>query len=141
MNAKEYLSQARNLDQRIITKTQMIDSLNDLATRCTATYSDMPKSPSRGNSRLEECVMKIIDLENEINADIDDLVALKHEIVKVIKSVPNLEYQTLLELRYLCFKSWEQIAVMLGYDLRYTHKLHNRALEECKSAKISESGH
>ena len=52
MNAKEYLSQARNLDQRIITKTQMIDSLNDLATRCTATYSDMPKSPNRGNSRL-----------------------------------------------------------------------------------------
>ena len=37
MNAKEYLSQARNLDQRIITKNQMIDSLNDLATRCTAT--------------------------------------------------------------------------------------------------------
>ena len=85
--------------------------------------------------------MRIIDLENEINADIDDLVALKHEIVKVIKSVPNLEYQTLLELRYLCFKSWEQIAVMLDYDLRYTHKLHNRALEECKIEKTSESGH
>ena len=64
MNAKEYLSQIRNLDQRIITKKQIIDSLNNLATRYTATYSDMPKSPNLGNSRLEECVMKIINLED-----------------------------------------------------------------------------
>jgi len=82
MNAKEYLSQARNLDQRIITKNQMIDSLNDLATRCTATYSDMPKSPNRGNSRLEECVMKIIDLEEQITEDMEKLVNLKKELMQ-----------------------------------------------------------
>lgn len=45
-------------------KKQIIDSLNNLATRYTATYSDMPKSPNLGNSRLEECVMKIINLED-----------------------------------------------------------------------------
>lgn len=101
MNAKEYLSQARNLDQRIITKTQMIDSLNDLATRCTATYSDMPKSPSRGNSRLEECVMKIIDLEEQITEDMEKLVNLKKEITHVIQSVSNPEYQDLLAKRYI----------------------------------------
>ena len=141
MKAKEYLSQAYRLDQRIDAKIEQVMSLRNLAAKAMPTLSDAMPSGTRNVHRMEDIIMRIIDLENEINADIDDLVALKYEIVNVIKAVPNLEYQTLLELRYLCFKSWEQIAVMLGYDLRYTHKLHNRALEECKSAKISESGH
>lgn len=37
MNAKEYLLQARYLDERITSKTQQIASLNDLATKCTST--------------------------------------------------------------------------------------------------------
>ena len=45
MTAKEYLSQARYLDNRIKSKLLQIDSLNELATRCTPSYSDMPKSP------------------------------------------------------------------------------------------------
>ena len=141
MKAKEYLSQAYRLDQRIDAKIEQVMSLRNLATKATSTLSDVAPSGTRNVHRMEDIVIKIIDLEEEINADIDNLVDLKREIMRVIKALPNPEYQTLLELRYLCFKSWEQIAVMLGYDLRYTHKLHNRALEECKSAKISESGH
>ncbi len=141
MNAKEYLSQARNLDQRIITKTQMIDSLNDLATRCTTTYSDMPKRPNHGNSRLEECVMKIIDLEEQITADMEKLVDLKKEITYVIQSVPNPEYQDLLAKRYICCESWEKIAVDMNYELRYIHKLHSRALQEVQIPASDESGH
>lgn len=45
-------------------------------------------------------------------------------------------YQTLLELRYLCFKSWEQIAVDMGYDLRWLYRLHHRALNA-----VSEASH
>ena len=141
MNAKEYLSQARNLDQRIITKTQMIDSLNDLATRCTTTYSDMPKSPNHGNSRLEECVMKIMDLEEQILHDMDKLVDLKKEITYVIRSISNSEYQDLLAKRYICCESWEKIAVDMNYELRYIHKLHSRALQEVKIPDSDESGH
>ena len=48
MNAKEYLLQARYLDERITSKTQQIASLNDLATRCTTTFSDIPRNPNRG---------------------------------------------------------------------------------------------
>ena len=141
MKAKEYLSQAYRLDQRIDAKIEQVMSLRNLAAKATSTLSDAAPSGTQNVHRMEDIVIKIIDLEEEINADIDSLVDLKREIMRVIKALPNPEYQTLLELRYLCFKSWEQIAVMLDYDLRYTHKLHNRALEECKSAKISESGH
>ena len=141
MTAKEYLSQARFLDDRIKSKIQQISSLNELATKCTATISDMPHSPNSGGSTMADAVCKIIDLQEEINKDIDRLVDLKREIMGVIKAVPNVEYQTILEKRYLCFISWEQIAVDMGYELRYIHKLHGKALEEVKVPAFYEGGH
>lgn len=131
MTTKTYLSQARYLDMRIKSKLQQIDSLNELATTCTSVLTGMPRNPSGSTSRMADAICKIVDLQNEINRDIDKLVDLKKEIMGVIKAVSNPEHQTLLEKRYLCFLSWEKIAVDMGYDLRYTHKLHNWALEEC----------
>ena len=131
MTTKTYLSQARYLDMRIKSKLQQIDSLNELATTCTSVLTGMPRNPSGSVSGMADAVCKIVDLQNDINRDIDTLVDLKKEIMGVIKAVANPEHQTLLEKRYLCFLSWEKIAVDMGYDLRYTHKLHIRALEEC----------
>ena len=132
MTNKAYLSQARHLDTRIKSKLQQVDSLNELATNCSMTLTGMPRNPSASNSRMAEAITKIIDLQNEINRDIDTLVDLKREIMGVIKAVANPDFQTLLEKRYLCFLSWEKIAVDMGYDLRDVHKLHTQALEECK---------
>ena len=57
MTAKEYLSQARTLDMRIKSKLQQIESLNELATSCTVVYSDMPRNPNRGGSKIERAVL------------------------------------------------------------------------------------
>lgn len=130
MNAKDYLLQARYLDERITSKTQQISSLNDLATRCTSTFSDMPRNPNHGGSKIENCVLKIIELEESIKKDIEKLVDLKSEIMSVIKAVPNVEYQTLLEKRYLCFITWEQIAVDMNYSMQHIHRMHSSALKE-----------
>lgn len=128
MTAKEYLSQAYRLDQRIDSKIEQVASLNDLATKCTATISGMPHNPSRSTSPMADTIDKIIDLQAEINRDIDTLVDLKREIVTVIKAVDNPEYQTLLEKRYLCFLHWEQIAVDMNYGIDNIFKLHKKAL-------------
>ena len=130
---KEYLSQAFRIDQRIQSKMEQVASLNDLATRATATYSDMPGSETRNLHRMEDAILSIIELEAEINGDICKLVQTKKDIVHKIKAVQNTEYQTLLELRYLCFYSWEKVAVEMEYDLRYLHKLHRKALEQCSA--------
>lgn len=137
MTAKEYLGQAYRLDQRINSKLEQVLSLRDLTTKATATMSDMPGGGSRNVYKMQDIIAKIIDLENEINADIDQLVDLKRDIVAIIKAVENPEYQTLLELRYLCFKTWEQIAVDMGYELRYLHKLHHRALGSCSMPSVT----
>lgn len=128
MTAKEYLSQAKFLDQRINSKIQQVASLNDLATKATSTLTGMPRNPNHATSTMEETIAKIIDLQAEINRAIDRLVDLKQEITAVIKAVDNNEYQTLLEKRYLCFLSWEKIAVEMGYSIRNIQILHGKAL-------------
>lgn len=77
---------------------------------------------------MEGVIVKIIDLEHEIDEEIDRLVDLKQEIVSLIKKVKNPEYQTLLELRYLNFKTWEQIATEMHYSTQHTFRIHDKAL-------------
>ena len=129
MTVKEYLSQAKFLDQRINSKIQQVAALNDLATKATSTLTGMPRNPNHATSTMEEAITKIIDLQAEINQDIDTLVDLKRDLSATIKAVGDTEYQTILEKRYLCFLSWEQIAVDMGYELRWLYRLHHRALD------------
>jgi hypothetical protein len=137
MTTKEYLGQAYRLDQRINSKLEQIASLNDLATKCTGVLTGMPRNPNRGTSTMADAVAKIVDLQAEINRDIDRLVDLKREMVRLIKAVDNTEYQTLLELRYLCFKTWEQIAVDMGYNVRHVYRLHDEAVENIAVPRTS----
>ena len=128
MTARDYLSQAYRLDQRINSKLEQVESLNELATKVSSTLTGMPKNTNRATSTMADTVTKIIALQEEINNDIERLVDLKREMVAVIKAVSNTERQTLLELRYLCFKTWEQIAVEMNYTVRNVHLLHKEAL-------------
>lgn len=132
MTVKEYLGQAYRLDQRINSKLEQVASLNELATKCTSTLTGMPRNPNRGTSTMADAVGKIVDLQAEINRDIDRLVDLKREMVRLIKAVDNTEYQTLLELRYLCFKTWEQIAVDMGYSIQHIYRLREKAYDEIR---------
>ena len=128
--AKKYLSQAFGLNQRIESKLNQIEELHNLAAKVTAAYSDMPKSPNRDGSRMEDTVCRIIDLESEINQDMLWLVELKKGIVRRIKAVENTELQMVLELRYLSYMRWEEIAIELGYGIDNVFRLHRKALAE-----------
>ena len=128
--AKKYLSQAFGLNQRIESKIDQIAILNDLATKATVTYSDMPKSPNKGGSKMEDAIIKIIDLESEINRDMMQLVELKKDIIRRIKAVDGAELQTILELRYLSYMRWEEIAIELGYGIDNVYYLHRKALDQ-----------
>lgn len=129
MNAKEYLSQAFHIDQRINSKLEQVMKLRETSTKATATLSDMPRSDTPNVHRLEDTICKIIDLENEINHDIDKLVDLKREARDVIGQLSDPDQQLILELRYLCYKTWEEIADELGYCPSNIYRLHGRALE------------
>jgi len=130
LSAKDYLSQAYRIDQRISSKLEQIRSLRALAEKASSTLSHAPPSGTRNVHRMEDIIAKMVDLEAAINADLNRLVDLKREIVTVVKCVELPELQTLLELRYLSYKTWEEIAVELHFDIRHIYRLHGRALTE-----------
>ena len=96
----------------------------------TLIMTGMPRNPSPSNSQMADAVAKIVDLEAEINRDIDALVDIKCDLVKTIKAVDDIDCQLLLEGRYLCYKSWEQIAVDMGFRVRHVYEVHNDALKK-----------
>ena len=128
MSTKDYLSQAYRIDQRINSKLAQVMSLRDLLGKATGTLSGAPKAATPNPHSMEDTIAKMVDLEIEINEDIDALVDLKAEIMRRIKRVENTEYQTILELRYLCFKRWEEIAVEMNFSLQHLYRLHEKAV-------------
>ena len=136
MTAREYLSQAYYLDQRINSKIEQVESLNDLARKAGCAISGMPRNPDRAVSSMANAVERIVDLQAEVNADIERMVRLKAEIMAVIRQVEDPELQTLLEKRYLNFHTWGQIAVDMGYNVRHLYRIHDRALLEIKIPKV-----
>ena len=128
MTAKEYLNQAYRVDQRVNSKLHQLESLKDMATKATSTLGTEPVSGTRNVHRLADTIDNIIALENEINDDIDHLVDLKRDVMKTLSQVHDTDCQMLLELRYLSFKSWDDIAAEMHYGSRWVHILHSKAL-------------
>ena len=129
MSPKEYLSQAMYIDQRIDSKLQQEATLRESAAKVTATLTDMPRSASPNPQAMENTIVKIIDLENEINRDVDRLVDLKTEVKRVISRLSSPDQQLVLELRYLCFKPWSEIMETLGISETSVYRVHGEALK------------
>lgn len=130
MRVTEYLNKAYKLDKRINSKLDQISTLRALAEKVSSTISDVPPSGTRNVSRTQDIIIKIVALVDEINDDINRLFDVKHEIMNAIKAVNNIDCQLLLEMRYLNYNTWEQIAVDLGYCMDNVFKLHRRALNQ-----------
>lgn len=138
MTAKEYLEQAYRLDQRINSKLEQKEALRCLATKSTASLHKNPVSSSNDNY-MEDTIIKIVDMEKEIDREIDRLVELKREITGVIDRVDNLNLQVLLELRYLCYKRWPEIAEQMYYTESNVYKMHEKALRKVEEI-LAEQG-
>ena len=128
MNTQEYLSQVFYLDCRIKSKLEQIEQLRDMSAGTSVTVSDMPGSPNRNIRKLEDITVRLIAMENAAADAIDQLSKLKLEIMLAIDQVDKVKYRVLLEERYLCYKNWKDIAMVLDITPRYVHKLHKKAL-------------
>ena len=139
MNAKTYLRQVEVLDQRIDSKIAILSNLKEMATKTTNVMSDVVVCRTRNNHSMEDVIVKIVDMQEQSNRDIDRLVDLKREIMERIHSVPDQKLQSILELHYICGKSWEDIAAELGCTTSNVFKMHARALQEIKVPDFDEN--
>lgn len=129
MKSKDCLSRIKNLDNLIDAKLEQIEYLRAKATRITATVGSEKVQTSDTSDKVARTVVKIIDFENEINEDIDRLIDLKRDVTKRIDALESQEYKLLLTLRYLNYKTWEEIGVQMQYSTRHVLRMHKEGLK------------
>ena len=132
VNAKEYLEQAHSMDLQIKSKIAQLKSIQSLSQKVTQVLTDMPKAQMLSSS-LEESVAKVVDLEKEIQESITRLGTLRNEIEQRVALVKPPEVRSVLELRYLAFMDWEEVASSMNYTKRWVLKLHSHGLEQVNS--------
>lgn len=81
-----------------------------------------------GDDKMADTVVKIVELEDEINADIDKMIEWKRFANEMIESLDDDREKVILYKRYFEKKSFEQISVDTNYSWRQVHRLHGRAL-------------
>ena len=131
MTAKEYLQQYRNAEDSINAKLDQIHKLRELATKTTQTLTADNVQSSGSDDKISVTVSKIVDMENEVDAEIDELHDIKNQVEGVISAVPNAKQRAVLTRRYINGYTWERIAADMNFS--YWHvvgRLHPSALKE-----------
>ena len=82
------------------------------------------------NSKVESKALELIRLKNDIDLHNVEIDRLRKEIEGVIDKVDDDNLKTLLRLRYLEFKKWEDIMYILNYSRANVFILHNKALDK-----------
>jgi len=122
---QNYLWLRRNIDQL----EEQLYRLGVEATRITTRLSHLPKG---GEARtMEDIVLDMVEVDEKINANLQESYKLMHKIETAIESLPERE-QYLMRARYIEGKGWEQIAVDMCYCWQHVHKIHAHALRLIK---------
>lgn len=126
--AKDYFAQIRKTDRLIQRLTSTVATLRSSLTSQSYELKPDKVQSSGAKNPLESAMIKIVDLEGQINARIDELVSMKQEAFDRIRNVPDLDQQNILIGRYIQLKEWDDIAAELKFSTKWAIGLHGKAL-------------
>lgn len=130
MTAKQYLRQAYRLNELINSDIQELEQLKALSRSISSpNLSGMPSGSRKQEAPFVNAVIKIVDLEKVIDAEIDRFVDLKKEIRDKLFQIKDKNERLILQNRYLLFHTWEQIAEELDFTPQWVQEIHKRALK------------
>lgn len=127
---KRYLQQIRRLDTKINRDIEELHRLKAMVTKITPTLKQDVVSGGGSQDKLSDAVEKIIDLEAEINREIDCFVDARKAVTATIDKVEDARLHKVLSMRYVQFKTWEQIACDMGVSYQWVCHLHGEALQD-----------
>lgn len=130
MTAKEYLLQAKNLDDYINAKLREAAQLRSRIINLQGVSYDKDSVKGGRVHNFTDAVDSLIKLEQYIDTQINRLVSLKKEIGDKINIISDNRLKTVLARYYLCNEQFETIAEEMNYSKRQVLRLHGLALEE-----------
>ena len=105
MKAKDYLNQAYRLDQRINANIAEVQRLRLMSESISSpSWGEKVSSTRSTDPPFVKSLMKIMDLEQQIDAEVSKLIELKAQIREVIEAVPDTDEQ--MVLRYRCLLNY-----------------------------------
>ena len=128
------LNRGYRAKERIAARQERIEEWRQIAESITANPENASSGGGYPTSKTENCVVAIVTLQ-EIKDEIMEIADFERQTSQIIKElVEDLNFKTVLELRYLSYLRWEEIAVRMNYTFRWTQELHRRALLALKEA-------
>lgn len=109
MWAKRYLQEIQRLEENLNQRLEELSSLKAMYGLRGCNLSEKVQSSQRGDG-LESSVIKIIELEKEVKALIDEFTEKKKQTKKELISLSNQEYAELLYMRYIRYLTIKEMA-------------------------------
>lgn len=126
--AKDYFAQIRKTDRLIQRLTDTVNTLRSWLTSQGYELKPDKVQTSGAKDTLGETIVKIMSLEEDINARIDELVDMKKDAFNRIGNVSDKDQQNILIARYVEGAKWERIAVDLNFSIAQVYRIHGAAL-------------
>lgn len=139
MNTRQYLKQVNVITRKIENKDEERYKLQQLAKRLSAPVSGERVQTSHNPDAMADTVVKIIELESEINELVLKLLDIQSEVIATIDSLPNQNWVDVLHKQYIESKSLPEIADNMGYSLDYVKHMSQIAVKQVKKIKGFES--
>ncbi len=128
MKAKDFLKSYRKLDEMIENKMYEAKRWEDIALNISPRYGGEKVQSSGSQQKMADAVVKIIEIENEINERIDQLIDLSNYITSVIEQLSPMQYG-LLHRVYIQYMSIKEAAWDLDKRSEsWGRRTHGRAL-------------
>ena len=125
---KEYLQRGWKLREEILKKEQKLEFWKSLA---SSTSSAGLGSGGNTQSKIELAMVQVVDLEKEIQEDLKRLAQIEIETLQYINGLELEEIdKTILQMRYVAYKTWWEIKKALDYSDSFIWKRHNRAIKK-----------
>ena len=130
MTTKEYLNRAYVLNKKIKKDKEIIANLKDAAMNTSANVSDeRVQTSAPTGSRMSTFVEMIVELENSVNKQEQELKVVRDEITTEINKIADIKQRLVLQLRYLDYYSWSNIAGVLCCSESLVYKIHSDGLK------------
>ena len=116
MKAQDFLKQVKKLDKLIENKLAEVQRWKEIANNTTVNMSGERVQSSGNHDSIANAICTYVDLEDEIKKDIDQLIAVRQDVISVIEQLNVTEYDILHKI-YVQGFTLQEVASL--YDRRY----------------------
>ena len=107
------LQQLFYLNRLIEHERERLEELRSALSLQSPVLTDMPKAPG-AKDKIGDIVPAIVDQEAEIEKDLKEYTAARDRLTAYIRQVPNARIKTILILRFIDQKPWQEVADAIG---------------------------